>query len=207
MESIERAQAAGFRGAKIVLRGQNEAEDLAQLRSARQSGGESFTLMAHAHQAWNVALVEDVPKWDIERTRRIAAEAANSDFLWLQEPLHVDEIETQRDYVRESPIAIAGGDIANGHGVLQYLARSGSVNVLTPDVSFSGLDACTKLMVTALREGIDVSPSCYGDGLNLMANLHLAKAWSHYSKSSNHVWLECPWEPPAMVPQLSLIHI
>ncbi|MEE2901349.1 MAG: enolase C-terminal domain-like protein [Myxococcota bacterium] len=201
MESLERAQAAGFRGAKIVLRGQNEAEDLAQLRSARQSVGENFALMAHAHQAWNVALLEDVPKWAPERAHRLAAEAAQRDFLWLQEPFHVDDIEAQRRFVEKAPIFLAGGDIANGHSVLQYLARSHSVNVLTPDVSFSGLDACTKLMVTAKRQNIELSPSCYGDGVSLAANLHLATAWMNYADSSKEVWLEYPWEPPAMVPQ------
>jgi len=201
MESLERAQAAGFLGAKIVLRGQNEAEDLAQLRSARQGVGENFALMAHAHQAWNVALLEDIPRWTPERTRRLATEAAQRDFLWLQEPFHVDDIEAQRQFVDEAPISLAGGDIANGQSVLQYLARSRLVNVLTPDVSFSGLDACSKLMMTAKRQNIAFSPSCYGDGVSLAANLHLATAWINYAETSKEVWLEYPWEPPAMVPQ------
>jgi L-alanine-DL-glutamate epimerase-like enolase superfamily enzyme len=200
-ESLDRAHRAGFKGAKIVLRGQSEAEDIAQLRSARANMGDRFSLMVHAHQAWSVSLVEDVVRWDTARALRVIDVARSCGYEWFQEPLHVDEIESQEAMREQADMPIAGGDIANGHGVLRYLARNGAVSVLTPDVSFSGIDACARVLMTCKNRGLDVSPSCYGDGLSLAANLHLAAAWQALSEGRRDVWVEYPWEPPAMVPQ------
>jgi len=200
-ESLERAQRMGFLGAKIALRGQDESEDIQQIRSARANVGEQFSLMVHAHQAWSVSLVEDVVRWDLDRALRTIDVASDCGYKWFQEPLHVDEIETQESMRQRAAIPIAGGDIANGHGVLRYLARSEAVSVLTPDISFSGIDAVSRVLGVCQSRKIDLSPSCYGDGLSLMANIHLAAAWQSLNQDERDVWLEYPWEPPAMVPE------
>jgi L-alanine-DL-glutamate epimerase-like enolase superfamily enzyme len=183
------------------LRGQSEAQDIAQLRSARAHVGDRFALMVHAHQAWSVSLVEDVARWDASRALRMIDVAHDCGYEWFQEPLHVDDIESQEAIIERAAIPIAGGDIANGHGVLRYLARNDAVRILTPDVSFSGIDACVRVLPLCKERSIEVSPSCYGDGLSLMANLHLAAAWEALVDEPRDVWVEYPWEPPAMVPQ------
>lgn len=199
-ESIERAQAAGFRGAKLSVYAAAEEEDRAQLTAAREVAGSDFELMAHAHQAWSLSLVEETPRWGLERARRFIEAAARAEMRWVQEPLHDDAWSELAALARTSPIDIAGGDLSSAFIPIRALARDRCYHVLTPDAAFAGLGNVVRTMRACDVSGLGFSPSSKGDGIGLAANLHALVAWLRHSKDANADRLEVTWEPPALVP-------
>ena len=55
-------------------------------------------------------------------------------------------------------------------------------------------------MRMCLERGAGFSPRTYGDGVAVLANLHVLAAWSRIEGASGPLRLELPWEPPAMMP-------
>ena len=200
-EAVERAQRAGFKAAKIPVHSIDEAEDHEQLRLARQVAGPGFELMVHAHQAWSVSLVQEVPRWDLERARRIAEVAGELKLAWLQEPLHEELWDDLVALGEAAPVPLAGGDLASDLPLLRALVRHRCYRVLTPDATFAGLGTLVHAMRACRERGVAFSPSSKGDGLGLAANLHALVAWTRAVGARGDALLEVPWEPPALVPE------
>jgi len=201
-ESIERARRFGFRAAKIGLRAVDVAEDLEQISVARGAAGEDFDLIVHAHQGTNFTLFQEVPTWDVQRARTVATHAAEHRVRWLQEPLHTEDLDGLAGLAAEAPLPIAGGDYAAGYTSARSLIEHGACSVFTPDVTFVGLHAVTRTFGTLIDRGLQLAPSCYGDGLSLTANFHALLAWSAMEGIDEVPRMELPWEPPAMMPSL-----
>lgn len=200
-EALERAQRMGFRAAKIPVHDQEEAEDHAQLEVARSAVGPNFELMAHAHQAWSVSLVKDVPRWDLARARRFVEQAERQGYRWVQEPLHDESWDELAELSASAKVAIAGGDLSFNFVPLAALMRARCYSVLTPDASFAGLGTVLKTMAACHRHGLGFSPSAYSDGLDLLANLHALTAWTQLTGDPQTARLEYTWEPPAVIPE------
>jgi D-galactarolactone cycloisomerase len=201
IETIERAQDGGFRGAKVRLPIPDSSEARDFLRMTRASTGDGFELWVHGHQGSMVTLVEDAPRWSLDDARAMLAVCRDAGVRWLQEPLGLDEFEPMRVLCAESPIPIGGGDIAPGPQTLRNLVERGGARLLTPDCTFTGMDTLLSLGSLCRDLGVRYSPSVYGDALSLMANLHLLVAWRACQVGEGPAWLEFPWDPPALVPE------
>lgn len=199
-ESIERARGAGFSSAKLVVHAALEQEDREQLVAAREAAGADFELMVHAHQAWTISLVEEVPPWDLDRARRFIQVAAEANMRWVQEPLHDDAWSELAALARTSPVDIAGGDMSSAFVPLRALARDRCYHVLTPDAAFAGLGNVVRTLRACHVSGVGFSPSSKGDGIGLAANLHALVAWLRYTSDPKADRFEFTWEPPALVP-------
>ncbi len=200
-ESIERAMRRGFLGAKLGVHG-TESEDLDQIRMARKVAGKDFELRVHAHQAWSVSLVEEVPRWDVDRARRFLSVAAEENYRWVQEPLHDEAWSDLSDLTREAPLDVAGGDLSFTFIPMHALSRDRCYSVLTPDAAFAGLGNCVRTMRTCAGHSMGFSPSSKGDGIALAANIHMLVAWLRHKGDADAESLELTWEPPALVPEL-----
>lgn len=201
-ESFERAQRLGFTAAKICVHAEDEADDAEQLRSARSAAGAHFELMVHAHQAWSVSLVERAPRWDLARARRFLHVAAETKMRWVQEPLHDEAWTDLSSLAQGAPVPVAGGDVSFTFVPIQAFLQGGCYQVLTPDAGFSGLGNVQRTLAVCLEGGLEFSPSSYGDGLSLAANLHALVAWKRLSgAAADGSRLEFPWEPPAVLPE------
>jgi len=199
-EAIERAQRLGFRGVKIPVHSIKEQDDLDQLILARQVAGPNFDLFVHAHQAWSVSLVEEVPHWTLDRARRFVDKAAELGYHWVQEPLHDEAWADLAALNQDARIDIAGGDLTFTFVPLKALIQERSYELLTPDTSFAGLSIVRQTLAACLKSQLGFSPSSKGDGLGLLANLHALVAWARLSGQAD-VRLEFPWEPPAVIPE------
>jgi len=201
-ESFERAQRMGFTAAKICVHAHDEADDLEQLRSARAAAGPDFELMVHAHQAWSVSLVERGPRWDLPRARRFVKVAAETGMRWVQEPLPDEAWDDLSELSEHTPVKVAGGDVTFTYVPMRAYLQGGCYQILTPDAGFSGLGNVQRTLAGCKKRGLEFSPSSYGAGLGLAANLHALVAWKRWgAPGSESSRLEFPWEPPAMVPE------
>lgn len=202
-EAIERVRRLGFRAAKLGLDAANESEDVALVAAARAAGGPDFELLVHAYQARRVSLVEDHPRWDLARALSFARRAGELGVAWLQEPLPIWSTERTEDLAAlaaGSPVPLVGGDISTSAFELESLVARGLYRTLTPDVTFTGISTIVRLMRMCLERGAGFSPRTYGDGVAVLANLHVLAAWSRIEGASGPLRLELPWEPPAMMP-------
>lgn len=201
-ETLERALRLGFRAVKLSLTNPTAEEDLELLAAARGVLGPDVGLLAHAHQTSCIELAQSLPRWDLSRALAVAEAAAGQGCTWLQDPLrseHFDELRTLRE---RSRVPIAAGDTATSAADLRVLALDQAASVLTPDVGLIGFRSLTRLFQRFRDSGLGFSPSTYGDGLALTANLHALVAWSTLQGAPGPFLLEVPWEPPAIVPEL-----
>lgn len=199
-EAVERALSVGFDGVKISVHSIKEAEDADQMVLTRRVMGADRTILVHARQAWSVSLVEDVPRWDLERARRFVGVAETCGVKWVQEPLHDEAWDELAELSKTTRMPIAGGDMTYTFVPLKALIRDGCYRVLTPDAAFAGLGHQVRTMQACLRRGLSFSPSSNSDGIGLAANLHALAAWRRVTDDDNAL-LEFPWEPPAMIPE------
>lgn len=200
-ETVERARRIGFLGAKLNVCSSTLAEDIEKVRLARMAAGPDFKLMAHARQAWSVSLVETMSRWDLQRALDFIERTREHKLEWLQEPLEGEAWEELTDLSARSAVPIAGGDLTVTIVPLKGLIERRSYSVLTPDAAFAGLSNVVRAMKLCLKKGLEFSPSSNGDGLGLAANLHALVAWSRVASNRNHLRMEFPWEPPAMIPE------
>ncbi len=200
-ESFERAQRMGFTAAKFCVHDLDEAADVEQLKSARNAAGPDFELMVHAHQAWSVSLVEKGPRWDLLRAQRFMQVAAETNMSWVQEPLHDQAWDDLSVLSKGAGVPVAGGDLTFTFVPIRAYLQSDCYKILTPDAGFGGLGTVQRTLEACKAGGLGYSPSCYGDGFALAANLHALVAWKRYGDSAEGARLEFPWEPPAVVPE------
>lgn len=201
-ESFERAMRLGFTAAKLSIHGATEADDAAQLEVARAVTGPGFELMAHAHQAWNVSLVDKGPRWDLARARRFMDHAEAAGLRWVQEPLHDEAWDELSALAAETSVPIAGGDLTFTYVPIRALVQGRCYRILTPDAAFAGLGTVARTIAVCRDAGLSFSPSSYGDGVGLAANLHALVAYRRLEgDAAKDARLEYPWEPPAMLPE------
>lgn len=200
-ESFERAMRVGFTAAKFCVHAQDEAEDVAQVKAAREAAGAAFELMVHAHQAWSVSLVEQVPRWDVARARRFLDAAAEANLAWVQEPLHDEAWDELSALAADTPVPLAGGDLTFTYVPIRAFSKDRCYGVLTPDAGFAGLGNVLRTVACCHELDLRFSPSSYGDGLGLSANLHALVAYKRLVGGAPDARLEFPWEPPAVVPE------
>jgi len=85
-ESAARLRAAGFGALKIRLDPSRLEDGLAAVTATRDEIGDSMAIMVDLNQGWRMA-GDTRPSLDPVAARRIAAQLAELDVLWVEEPL------------------------------------------------------------------------------------------------------------------------
>ena len=141
--------------------GQNLAQDLAQVESARRSAGDSRDVMIDAGQAFQVQSA-------LERARLLQ----QFNIGWLEEPLSQDDSKGYAELCAISPVPIAAGEGEVTRWGFEDLIESG-VRVLQPDVAIcGGLTVAIQVSELARTAGRSCVPHCFSTGINLAASLH-----------------------------------
>jgi L-alanine-DL-glutamate epimerase-like enolase superfamily enzyme len=98
-EAALAAKEAGFRAMKIRVARDRLAEGVATARAVREAVGDDVALMVDLNQSWRMS--GDIePALDLASVRRVAAELAELDVLWLEEPLPQYDIAGARTVAR-----------------------------------------------------------------------------------------------------------
>jgi len=121
---------------------------------------------------------------------------AELDVYWLEEPLQRHDYRGLAQLRRRAKVRIAGGEANREVAELREYLRHGSLDVYQPDVVWStGLLRARQVAAEVQAAGAIYSPHTWGDGLVLLANLHVSAA------VSTAPFVEFPYDPPAWTPE------
>jgi L-alanine-DL-glutamate epimerase-like enolase superfamily enzyme len=114
----------------------------------------------------------------------------------LEEPLQRHDYRGLAELRRRARVRIAGGEGNREFAELREYLRHGSLDVYQPDVVWStGLLRARQIASEVQAAGAIYSPHTWGDGLVLLANLHVSAA------VSTAPWIEYGYDPPAWTPE------
>jgi L-rhamnonate dehydratase len=145
--------------------GRDRDWDIRMLGEIRAAIGPGIELMVDAGRIWRA---EEA----IERAPELFERFA---ILWLEEPLHEDDLEGYGRLAsslrgRHPDARVAAGETEEREGDFAALLDRG-VKVIQPDVGRAGgLSVCRRLSTLAHERGAWCLPHCFGTGVNLAAS-------------------------------------
>jgi L-alanine-DL-glutamate epimerase-like enolase superfamily enzyme len=199
-EAALAAKSAGFKALKIRIDRTDWGSSLQAVRAARAAVGDDFVIMADLNQWWRMS--GDIsPALDITTVRRIAAELADLNVFWLEEPLPGNDLEGMRalreqDAWPHPPIRIAGGEMARTPAELLAALDADALDVYQPDVVLAvGMLRARTIAELALLKNRWFTPHTWTNGLGLLANLHVVAG------VGGGPYVEFPYDPPGWTEQ------
>lgn len=192
-ESVLQLRALGFGAVKLRFFHENPDDDLAVVRAVR-SVAPDLVLLCDANQAWRMPWDTRSP-WPLATALRVAHALAELDVFWLEEPLDRHDYEGLAELRRQARVRVAGGEGNREFAELRQYLTHDSLDVYQPDVVWStGILRATQLAREVREHGALYSPHTWGDGLVLLANLHVSAA------VSNAPFIEFAYDPPYWTP-------
>lgn len=193
----ERVIEMGFGALKIRFGRPSIADDLAVLKAVRGAVGDRLALMVDCNQGWRMPWDTSTP-WTRATAWTVAQALIDLDVLWMEEPLHrgdyVGMAELRRRVRGVGSMWIAGGEMTREPYEFRELLDRECLDVFQPDVvcttGFAGLATLAREVVAA---GKVFTPHTWGNGIGVLANLHLAAGSVGHSGSH---WVEWPLDPP-----------
>ncbi len=193
VEDVHRILAEGYRAVKLRFHHDNVGDDLKVVEAIRKAIGDRIEIMIDANQAGIEPGLTAHRIWGFQKTLAVARELEQLGVLWLEEPLpryDYDGLARLRD--RLDRIRIAGGEDNHGLHEFKLLVDRGCFDILQPDALLSeGIFQLRKVAAMAEAANLEIAPHTWGNGIGLLANLHLA------ASTPNCFWLEFPHDPPS----------
>ncbi|MCL4868160.1 MAG: mandelate racemase/muconate lactonizing enzyme family protein [Anaerolineae bacterium] len=194
-ESAQQLQAMGFPALKIRFHAADVRQDIAVVQAVRQAVGAEMEILVDANQGWQMPWDAAAP-WDFKTALWVADALAELGVYWLEEPLHRHDFHGLAALRQRTKVRIAGGEGNREFAELRQYLQHGSLDVYQPDVVWStGILRGRDLAKMAQAAGAIYSPHSWGDGLVLLANLHVAAA------VSTAPFIEYPYDPPGWTPE------
>src|SRR4030081_2182513 len=192
-EDVQRRRAEGYRAVKFRFHLEDPREDVKVVEAVRTAVGDRIEIMVDANQAGVEPGHGGHHTWGFPMALTIARELESMNVRWLEEPLprhDYDGLRRLRDKLDRLPIA--GGEDNHGLHEFKLLIDRGCYDILQPDALLSeGVGQMRKIAALAELAGLEMAPHTWGNGVGLMANLHLAAA------IPNCPFLEFPHDPPS----------
>ena len=197
-EVARRLLDAGFEAMKLRFGRAVVEDDLEVLAAVRAAIGDRLTLMVDCNQGWRMPW-DTRPPWDVSTAWKVAQRLIEHDVHWMEEPLHRGDyvgMHGLRQRVRASggSLLIAGGEMTREPYEFRELLHQHCLDVFQPDVvctgGFSGLAPIGRDVVA---EDKVFTPHTWGNGIGVLANLHLAAGVAGEAGSQ---WVEWPLDPP-----------
>jgi D-galactarolactone cycloisomerase len=193
VEDVTRIIAEGYRAVKLRFHNVNPHDDLKVVESIRSAVDDRIAIMVDANQAGVEPGLGGHPSWGFQRAFEVARELEVMNVVWLEEPLprhDYDGLVRLRD--RLSRLKIAGGEDNHGLHEFKLLLDRGCYDILQPDVLLSeGIFQVRKISALAEAANVEIAPHTWGNGMGLLANLHLAASIPNCS------YFEFPHDPPS----------
>ena len=181
---------AGVRAVKIRFHQPDWRADVAVIEAVRDAVGADVELMVDANHGWRTA-GDLSPRWDVAGAIQCARALEPLGVYWLEEPLPTHDVDGYARLRAGTSLRIAAGEFVRDLAEARDLILRGGVDVVQPDVVLAGgLGGCRRIAGLADLCGRMFSPHTWGNGLGLLANLHLALA------VSTCPFIEVPHDPP-----------
>jgi L-alanine-DL-glutamate epimerase-like enolase superfamily enzyme len=200
-ERIEEVQARieeGFGAVKLRVHDDTLEQDLSQVRETRRAVGDDVVLGVDANQAWRVAAMADCAEWDYDRALAFCREAEELGFLWVEEPLPMDDYSSMARLTDATRVNIAGGEL-NSQGLPEFkvMVEKGCYDWYQPDATFTGGISGTWAIIQHVQaQGATYTPHTWTNGIGFAVNLQLFAASA--SRAAGKL-LEYPLSPPGWV--------
>ena len=178
----------GVAAAKIRFAHHDWRADLKVVEAARAALGDSMELLVDANQGWRMP-GDLTPRWDLDTALACARALEDLNVYWLEEPLDTADLDGYRRLRDQVEVPIAAGEMVRTLAETRRLIDV--VDVIQNDVVLAGgVLGCHRVATWAREVGADWSPHTWSTGYGLLANLHVALAWSDAE------YLEVPFDPP-----------
>lgn len=189
-----RAIDLGFPALKVRFGRPSIADDLAVVRAMRDAVGDSIELMVDCNQGWRMPWDAARP-WTVEVAASVAEQLRAENVYWMEEPLHRGDYAGMAELRRRVPgLRIAGGELTREPYEFRELLVRDCFDVFQPDcVCTGGITGLAALAADVVAAGKVFTPHTWGNGIGVMANLHLAAGTVGHTGSS---FVEFPFDPP-----------
>jgi L-alanine-DL-glutamate epimerase-like enolase superfamily enzyme len=182
---------AGVRATKIRFHHADWRDDVAVIARVREAVGNRLEIMVDANQGWRMP-GDRAPRWDVPTAARVANELASLGVYWLEEPLRCEDYDGYAALRRRTDVRIAAGEMVRSMAEARDLVVRGGIDVLQTDVVLTGgVSGNRRIAALADLHGRTWSPHTWSNGYGLLANLHVACAFSTCP------YIEVPYDPPA----------
>ncbi len=194
--------AEGFDAMKVRFGRSSIADDLAVVTAIRDAFGDRLTLMVDCNQGWRMPWDTTRP-WDLDHATTVAAALQAEGVYWMEEPLHRGDYagmaELRRRIADSTPpgsvaLKIAGGEMTREPYEFRELIERQCLDVFQPDaVCSQGISGLAALAPQVTAAGALFTPHTWGNGIGVLANLHLTAGTVGQAGSQ---WVEFPFDPP-----------
>lgn len=192
--TVARLRDEGFAAVKLRFFHDDPADDLAIVRAVREAVPD-VVLLCDANQAWRMPWDTRAP-WGLKTALWVADALAELDVYWLEEPLDRHDYAGLAELRRRSRVRIAGGEGSREMAELRAYLAHDSLDVYQPDAVWStGILRGVQIAREAQARGAVFSPHTWGDGLVVLANMHVSAAVSRAP------FIEYPFDPPYWTPE------
>lgn len=188
---VEQLLDAGYRAVKVRFHHQDPRDDLPVIEAIRAAVGDRMDVIVDANQAGVEPGFGGHWTWGFHRALQVGRELERLGVLWLEEPLPRHDYNGLRR-LREKlgTLRIGGGEDNHGLHEFALLIERQCYDVLQPDALLSeGVSQLRKVAALAEVAGLTIVPHTWGNGMGLLANLHLAAAVPNCEQ------IEFPHEP------------
>jgi L-alanine-DL-glutamate epimerase-like enolase superfamily enzyme len=185
----------GFQAFKLRIQGISPKEGMDYIRAVRDGIGDETTILVDANQGWRMPYDTASP-WDLKTAVWVADALFELNVYWLEEPLNRHDYRDLAALRKRSKVRIAGGEGNREVVELSAYLHHGSLDVYQPDAAWStGIYQVRQIAEKVTSSGLMFTPHTWGDGIVLLANLHVAAALS------NAPFTEFPYDPPYWTPE------
>ena len=178
---IERYLSQGFRAVKPRC-GVSPRQDGAMAAHVRALLGEGLDFMLDINQGYGAAAA-----------RQAASLMEPARPLWIEEPVHPEDLDGYGAVARSTHTPLAGGEALGSLAAFHQFLACGGVSVLQPDLTVcGGYTGYRKVAALAQARDICVMPHAFGTAINFYASLQMAAATPTYpgGTASPYPWIE-----------------
>ncbi|PZA07489.1 mandelate racemase/muconate lactonizing enzyme family protein [Meiothermus sp. Pnk-1] len=180
----------GFPAFKVRFGRESLAEDLAVVAAIRDAVGSDLEIMVDCNQGWRMPWDTQSP-WNLEKALYVAEKLQDERVYWMEEPLHRGDYTGYSELRRRVSIRIAGGEMTREPYEFRELLERDCLDVFQPDaVCTLGISGLRSLAYAVHAAGKIFTPHTWGNGIGLMANLHLTAG------TVGAPFIEFPYDPP-----------
>jgi len=186
----ERACELGFPALKVRFGRPVLDDDLAVVKAIRDAVGTTLDLLVDCNQGWRMPW-DTLAPWGVDKATEVAEALEAEGVAWMEEPLHRGDYDGMVELRRRVGIKIAGGEMTREPYEFRELLHRGCLDVFQPDCACTmGISGLRHLAVAVERAGKIFTPHTWGNGIGVMANLHLTAG------TVIPPYVEFPFDPP-----------
>jgi len=165
-DTVDRAREDGFTAFKVKVAFGLE-QDLATVDGIRARLRDGERLMVDANQGWDMA-----------QAREAVVQLSDRGIGWIEEPIAADSSPADwAELAKLSVSPLAGGENVSGIEAFQDMIRSGSHEVIQPDLlKWGGVSGCHPVAREAVSQGLSYCPHWLGSVVGLVASAQVLAA-------------------------------